>query len=238
MLFSPNTNGVRRRTRKAFFLKIALCGLFSLLVAKTAIDLSNPDNTTVDLGQVEALAAEAYQTALAERNLELVEGSLHEPSDPNRICQSAWLQPIGFYGSATLELNNETKVELTISDCHPCAWPIQPGEDIAAYALLDVKWGDNLSFSIESYIGGVGKRSSGSFRILLPKQEGQRQRILQTIEQIGETAATPNRAEFNNVLKELLSSANASINDSEVLRLGALLCKSVDVSLNTSQSPQ
>jgi hypothetical protein len=212
--------------------------LITFLGAKVAIDLSNSGDTIADLRQIDALSAKGYQKALAEQNVDLVEGPLHEPSDPNRICQSAWLQPIGFHGSVTLELDDETKFELTISDCHPCAWPVKPGEDIAAYALLDVKTGDKLSFSIESYIGGVGKHASGTFRILLPKQEGRRRRILQAIEQIGEYGAPPNRVEFNQVLKELLSSPNASINDSEVLRLGTLLCKSVDASLNASQAPQ
>jgi len=234
----PNTSGVRRCVQKLFSLKTVLCVLFSILCAKAAIDLSKPDNPTADLRQIDALSDEAYQKVLAEQDLDLVEGPLHEPSDPNRICQSAWLQPVGFYGSATLELDDETKVEFTITDCHPCAWPVKPGEDIAAYALLDVKTGTNLSFSIESYIGGVGESASGIFRIILPKQEGRRRRILKAIEQIGKYGAPPNREEFNHVLKELLSSATFSINDTEVLRLGTLLCKSVDASLKISQAPQ
>ena len=233
MLSPPVSNGRLRYLQRPLFLKLLLCVVIAFLGAKIAIDLSSSDNTSIDLPQIDALSAKAYQELLKAANLELVKGSLHEPSDPDRICQAASLNPIGFSGSATLDLNKDTKVKLTISDCHACAWPVNPGEDVSAFALFDVEISDELSFTIEAYIGGVGEYACGTFRMLLPKHEGQRRQILQIIAQIAEYAPTPNRTEFNTVLKHLLSSTHASITESDALRLGTLLCKCVDVSLST-----
>ncbi len=233
MLSPPDSNGGLRYVQRSLFLKLLLCVVIAFLCAEIAIDLTSSDDTTVDLRQIDALSAKAYQELLKTANLELIEGSLHEPSNPDRICQAASLNPVGFSGSATLDLNDDTKVKLTISDCHPCAWPVNPGEDVSAFALLDVEISDELSFTIEAYIGGVGENACGTFRMLLPKHEGKRRQILQIIVLIAEYAATPNREEFNAVLKHLLSSTHASITESDALRLGALLCKCVDVSLCT-----
>ena len=230
----PKIKDASRRVTRPLFLKTVLCVVISLLAGKTIIDLSRHDTTALDLRQIDAASAAAYQKLLKEANVELFEGPLHEPSDPNRICQADSPNPVGFSGTATLKLRDHISVELTISDCHPCRWPVKPSEDIPAYALLDVKSSDNLSFSIESYVGGDGERSSGTFRVLLPTHEGKRLRILKMIRQIGEYGATPNRAEFNDVLTKLLASAHNSIAESEALRLGTLLCRSVDASLNTN----
>jgi hypothetical protein len=235
MPLPPNKNG-RPSLSNRFLLKIFLFVLISLLGAKTAYNLVRP-NTTVDLSEIDALATEAYQQSLTERGLELVEGPVHEPSDPKRKCQGDPPTPLAFSGTATLNLKDDTKVELTISDCHPCIWPVKPGEDISAYAQLDVKSSDDHSFSIRSYIGGPEEHSPGSFHLLLPVNVEKRSRILQIIQQISEHGMPPKREEFNRVLKEVLSSLHASISDAHALRLGALLCKSVDLSVNSDKSP-
>ena len=235
MTLPPNTNGRPSLTNR-FLLKIVLFVLITILGARTVYDLSRP-NTTVDLSEIDALVAEAHQQSLTERGLELVEGPLHEASDPTRKCQGNSLAPLAFRGTATLNLKDDTKVVLTISDCHPCNWPVKSGEDISAYAQLDVKSSDNHSFSILAYMGGPEEHSPGSFRLLLPVNVQKRSRILQIIQQISEHGASPKREEFNLVLKEVLSSFHNSISDTLALRLGALLCKSVDLSLNSDKSP-
>lgn len=235
MTLPPNTNG-RPSLSNRFLLKIVLFILISLLGARTVYDLSRP-NTTVDLSEIDALVAEAHQQSLTERGLELVEGPVHEPSDPTRKCQGDSLAPLAFRGTATLNLKDDTQVVLTISDCHPCNWPVKLGEDISAYAQLDVKSSDDHSFSIVSYIGGPEEHSPGSFRLLLPVNVEKRSRILQIIQQISEHGGSPKREEFNLVLKEVLSSLHGSISDAHALRLGALLCKSVDLSVNSDISP-
>lgn len=235
MTLPPNTNGRPSLTNR-FLLKIVLFVLITILGARTVYDLSRP-NTTVDLSEIDALVAEAHQQSLTERGLELVEGPVHEASDPTRKCQGNSLAPLAFRGTATLNLKDDTKVVLTISDCHPCNWPVKSGEDISAYAQLDVKSSDNHSFSILAYMGGPEEHSPGSFRLLLPVNVQKRSRILQIIQQISEHGASPEREEFNLVLKEVLSSLHNSISDTLALRLGALLCKSVDLSLNSDKSP-
>jgi|GEM_PF-2957358 len=235
MTLPPNTNGRPSLTNR-FLLKIVLFVLITILGARTVYDLSRP-NTTVDLSEIDALVAEAHQQSLTERGLELVEGPLHEASDPTRKCQGNSLAPLAFRGTATLNLKDDTKVVLTISDCHPCNWPVKSGEDISAYAQLDVKSSDNHSFSILAYMGGPEEHSPGSFRLLLPVNVQKRSRILQIIQQISEHGASPKREEFNLVLKEVLSSLHTSFSDTLALRLGALLCKSVDLSLNSDKSP-
>lgn len=235
MTLPPNTNGRPSLTNR-FLLKIVLFVLITILGARTVYDLSRP-NTTVDLSEIDALVAEAHQQSLTERGLELVEGPVHEASDPTRKCQGNSLAPLAFRGTATLNLKDDTKVVLTISDCHPCNWPVKSGEDISAYAQLDVKSSDNHSFSILAYMGGPEEHSPGSFRLLLPVNVQKRSRILQIIQQISEHGASPKREEFNLVLKEVLSSLHNSISDTLALRLGALLCKSVDLSLNSDKSP-
>lgn len=235
MTLPPNTNGRPSLTNR-FLLKIVLFVLITILGARTVYDLSRP-NTTVDLSEIDALVAEAHQQSLTERGLELVEGPVHEASDPTRECQGNSLAPLAFRGTATLNLKDDTKVVLTISDCHPCNWPVKSGEDISAYAQLDVKSSDNHSFSILAYMGGPEEHSPGSFRLLLPVNVQKRSRILQIIQQISEHGASPKREEFNLVLKEVLSSLHNSFSDTLALRLGALLCKSVDLSLNSDKSP-
>ena len=232
MLHPRETKGGFRYVQRPLFLKLLLCVLIALLVVKTAIDLSSSDDNTADFRQIDALSAEVYQQLLKASNLELVEGPLHEPSDPDRVCQATSLNPIGFSGSATLVLPKDTKVKLTISDCHPCAWPVNPDQDISAYASFGVEINDESSFTIESYVGGFGKNTSGTFRMLLPRHEGQRRQILHIIKQIAENAGPPSRAEFNVVLQHLLSSTHASISESDVLRFGTLLCKCIDISLS------
>ena len=235
MTLAPNTNGRPSLTNR-FLLKIVLFVLITILGARTVYDLSRP-NATVDLSEIDASVAEAHQQSLTQRGLELVEGPLHEASDPTRKCQGNSLAPLAFRGTATLNLKDDTKVVLTISDCHPCNWPVNSGEDISAYAQLDVKSSDNHSFSILAYMGGPEEHSPGSFRLLLPVNVQKRSRILQIIQQISEHGASPEREEFNLVLKEVLSSLHNSISDTLALRLGALLCKSVDLSLNSDKSP-
>ena len=235
MTLAPNTNGRPSLTNR-FLLKIVLFVLITILGARTVYDLSRP-NATVDLSEIDALVAEAHQQSLTQRGLELVEGPVHEASDPTRKCQGDSLAPLAFRGTATLNLKDDTKVVLTISDCHPCNWPVKSGEDISAYAQLDVKSSDNHSFSILAYMGGPEEHSPGSFRLLLPVNVQKRSRILQIIQQISEHGASPEREEFNLVLKEVLSSLHNSISDTLALRLGALLCKSVDLSLNSDKSP-
>jgi hypothetical protein len=234
MTLPPNTNGLPSLSNR-FLLKIVLFVLISLLGARTVYDLSRP-NTTVDLSEIDALVAEARKQTLTERGLELVKGTVHEPSDPTRKSQGESLAPLAFHGTATLNLKDDTQVVLTLSDCHPCN-SVKPGEDISAYAQLDVKSSDDHSFSIVSYIGGPEEHSPGSFRLLLPVNVEKRSRILQIIQQISEHGASPKREEFNLVLKEVLSSLHASISDVHALRLGALLCKSVDISVNSDISP-
>ena len=153
MTLPPNTNGRPSLTNR-FLLKIVLFVLITILGARTVYDLSRP-NTTVDLSEIDALVAEAHQQSLTQRGLELVEGPVHEASDPTRKCQGNSLAPLAFRGTATLNLKDDTKVVLTISDCHPCNWPVKSGEDISAYAQLDVKSSDNHSFSILAYMGGT-----------------------------------------------------------------------------------
>ena len=235
MTLPHNTNGRPSLTNR-FLLKIVLFVLITILGARTVYDLSRP-NATVDLSEIDALVAEAHQQSLTQRGLELVEGPVHEASDPTRKCQGNSLAPLAFRGTATLNLKDDTKVVLTISDCHPCNWPVKSGEDISAYAQLDVKSSDNHSFSILAYMGGPEEHSPGSFRLLLPVNVQKRSRILQIIQQISEHGASPEREEFNLVLKEVLSSLHNSISDTLALRLGALLCKSVDLSLNSDKSP-
>ncbi|HIA61910.1 MAG TPA: hypothetical protein EYM79_11215 [Planctomycetes bacterium] len=235
MTLPPNTNGRPSLTNR-FLLKIVLFVLITILGARTVYDLSRP-NTTVDLSEIDALVAEAHQQSLTQRGLELVEGPVHEASDPTRKCQGNSLAPLAFRGTATLNLKDDTKVVLTISDCHPCNWPVKSGEDISAYAQLDVKSSDNHSFSILAYMGGPEEHSPGSFRMLLPVNVQKRSRILQIIQEISEHGASPEREEFNLVLKEVLSSLHNSFSDTLALRLGALLCKSVDLSINSDKSP-
>jgi len=235
MTLLPNTNG-RPSHRNRFLLKVVLFVLVSILGVRTVYDLSRP-NTTVDLAEINGPFAEAQQQLLAERGLELVEGPVHEASDPTRKCQGDSLAPLAFRGTATLNLTDDTKVVLTISDCHPCNWPVTSGEDISAYAQLDVKSSDDHSFSITAYMGGPEEYSRGSFRLLLPVNVQKRSRILRIIQQISEHGASPKREEFNLVLKEVLSSFHNSISDTLALRLGALLCKSVDLSMKTDKSP-
>ena len=235
MTLPPNTNGRPSLTNR-FLLKIVLFVLITILGARTVYDLSRP-NTTVDLSEIDALVAEAHQQSLTQRGLELVEGPVHEASDPTRKCQGNSLAPLAFRGTATLNLKDDTKVVLTISDCHPCNWPVKSGEDISAYAQLDVKSSDNHSFSILAYMGGPEEHSPGSFRLLLPVNVQKRSRILQIIQEISEHGASPEREEFNLVLKEVLSSLHNSFSDTLALRLGALLCKSVDLSINSDKSP-
>jgi len=235
MTLPPNTNGRPSLTNR-FLLKVVLFVLITILGARTIYDLSRP-NTTVDLSEINASVAEANQQLLTERGLELVEGPVHEASDPTRKCQGNSVAPIAFRGTATLNLKDDTKVVLTINDCHPCNWPVKSGEDISAYVQLDVKSSDNHFFSIAAYMGGAEEHSPGSFRLLLPVNVQKRARILQLIQQISEHGASPKREEFNLVLKEVLSALHASISDTLALRLGALLCKSVDLSLNSDKSP-
>ncbi len=166
-----------------------------------------------------------------------VEGTVRVPSDKSRKSQREARGPLAFRGTETLSLKDVTQVVLTISECHPGDWPVKPGEDISAYAQLDVKSSDDHSFSIVSYIGGPEEHSPGSFRLLLPVNVEKRSRILQIIHQISEHGASPKREEFNLVLKEVLSSLHASISDAHALRLGALLGKSVDLSVSSDISP-
>ena len=235
MTLPPNTNGRPSLTNR-FLLKVVLFVLITILGARTIYDLSRP-NTTVDLSEINASVAEANRQSLTERGLELVEGPVHEASDPTRKCQGNSVAPIAFRGTATFNLKDDTKVVLTINDCHPCNWPVKSGEDISAYVELDVKSSDNHSFSIAAYMGGSEEYSTGSFRLLMPANVQKRVRILQIIQQISEHGVSPKREEFNLVLKEVLSALHYSISDTLTLRLGALLCKSVDLSLNSDKSP-
>mgnify|MGYP001349673185 CR=1 FL=1 len=175
------TKSEPRSVKRFVLLKIVLGVMIFLLGVKTILNLSRPDTSTADLHQIDALAVEAYQKHLTAVNLELVKGTLHEASDPTRRCQSTLMAPIYFSGSATLNLKNGTKVELNITECHPCVWPVEPGEDISAFANLVVTSDDNVSFSIYSFVGGTGESSSGTFSILLPTDLDQRICILQII---------------------------------------------------------
>ena len=236
MRFLPKNTSGSRYLQKSFCLKILLFILIALVSAKSLIDLSTTSGTIPDRHEIDALAAEAYQKSLAERNEELVEGSLHEPSDPARVCQSPSALPTSLYGTTTLTLQNAEKVKLTITDCHPCKWPIKLSEDIPAYAQLEVKGDNNLSISIQSYIGGTGERSSGTFSIRMPKDSSKRIAILQIIQQIGEYGAPAKRQEYNQVLRELFSPGSPT--DAQILGLAALLCKSIDASLMLDKSPR
>ncbi|MBT4692432.1 MAG: hypothetical protein HOB73_03710 [Planctomycetaceae bacterium] len=218
-----------------FLLKITLFVLITILGARTVYDLSQP-NTSVDLSKLDAIASKALQQSLMERGLELVEGPVHEASDPTRECQGGSVVPLPFSGVATLNLKDDTTVVLTITDCHPCKWPVKSGEDISAYVNLEVKSSDNQSFSITTYVGGSGEHSQGSFSLLLPVNVQKRSRILQIIQQISERSVSPKREEFNLVLKEVLSSLSQSISNNHALRLGALMCKSAALSLNSDKS--
>lgn len=233
MLHHPETKSRFRYVQKSLFLKLLLCVLIAFLGAKVAIDVSSSDDTAVDHRQTPAIIAAVIQERLKSANLEMVKGPLHEPTDPDRICQAPPFHEDPLSGSATFELSSGTKVELIISDCHPCAWPVKLAEDVSAYVLLNVEINGELSFTMESYIGGSGQNNRGSFSMLLPTHEDQRRQILQIIKQIGEGTPRPNRLEFNMVLNQLLSSTDSHIEESAVLRLGTLLCKCVDVSLIT-----
>lgn len=235
MTLPPHTSG-RPSHSNRFFLKIVLFALIPLLGARAIYDLSR-HQSTVDVSKIDALVAEAQQQNLTERGLELIKGPVHEPSDPTRKCQGNSLPPLGFHGTATLNLQDDTEVKLTISDCHPCIWPTKAGEDISAYAQLDVESSDNQCFSIVSYVGGHEEHSTGSFRLELPVDIVKRSRILYIIQQIAEHGASPKRAEFNLVLNEVLSSLHLSISDEHSLRLGALLCKSVALSVKPDKTP-
>ena len=219
--------------QRSLFLKLLLCVLIAILGAKVAIDVSSSDDTTVDHRKTAAIAAAVIQERLKAANLELVQGPLHEPSDPDRICQAPPSHGDIFSGSATLELSSGTKVKLIISDCHPCAWPVKLAEDVSAFVLLKVEIDGKLSFAIESSIGGIVQNGRGSFRLELPTHEDQRRQILQIIKQIGEGTPRPKRLEFNMALNQFLSSTDSHIEESAVLRLGTLLCKCVDMSLTT-----
>ena len=227
------TKNTSRYAQISPFLKLLLCVLIAILGAKVAIDVSSSDDTTVDHRKTAAIAAAVLQKRLKGANLELLQGPLHEPNDPDRICHGPPNHGDVFTGRTTIELSSGTKVELIISDCHPCAWPVKPAEDVSAFLLLKVEIDGKLSFEIESYIGGVSQNGSGSFRLELSTHEDQRRQILKTIKQISEGRPKPNRLQFNMVLKQLLSSTDHRIKESVVLRLGTLLCKCIDVSLTT-----
>ena len=235
MPLPPNISRRPSLTRR-FLLKRALCLLILLLVATTVYDLSRR-NTTVDYSKIVALVSELNEANLTERGLELVEGTLHEPSDPARKCQGNWVKLLPVSGTVTLTLKDSTEVKLTISECHPCNWPVKLGQDISAYVHLDVESSSNHLFSISSFTGGLEEHSSGSFRLHLPVNVQARSRIRQIIQQISEHGMSPKREEFNLVLEEILSSRDGTISDVDTLCLGALICNSVDLFLKSDKSP-
>jgi hypothetical protein len=225
-----DTRIISRSVQNYFPLKITLCVLISLLGLKTVLNVSRSSTITVDQQQIDAVAAAAYQNNLTALNLELVEGSLHESSNPTRVCHSTTLSARYFTGSTTFLLKDGTEVTLTIADCHPCTWPVEFDKDISAFANLIVRTDDNMSFSIESFIGGPDddlSSTSGRYSILLSEDLRQRIRIRQIINQIGGRADSvlPRREEYNRALRRLLSPGPVS--EAHVLIFTSLLCKSV-----------
>ena len=179
-------------------------------------------------------AAQARHQLLDARDVEMVKGPLHEPSDSSRQDQvGSNYATSAFVGTSFISLPNGETVKVRVVDCHLCNWPATPQQDIACTVTLLIESRLQESVLVDCSIGSGGKDRKGEFAICIPKDQTRRAILLTLIKNIAGTKGVPTRADFNQVLRQGFGFIKSESKSQTLTELVTILSSAINIELNT-----